>query len=389
MPDPASVRRARWAVAAIFLANGVVIGTWAAQIPLVEARLGISHATLGLALLVMAVGALVAMPLAGPLIARFGSATVTRVATPSLMIAFPLVIVAPRIELLAPALFLMGAANGIMDVAMNGHAVTVERRYGHPVMSSFHGMWSLGGLLGAGLVAVLLWMMGPVAQSLVTVVFVAAIALPALALFLPASADSGGATATAFAWPSRATLGLGILCFLCMMSEGAVLDWGALHLRGTLGASPSLAATGFAAFSASMAISRFSGDWLRARNGAPALVRWSAILAAAGLTLALLAPLPLIAIFGFAMVGLGLANLVPVFFGAAGRTPGSTPGGAIAAIGTIGYSGFVVGPPFIGFIAEATSLALALGVVVLACVTIALAAGIVAPEPARHAPAET
>ena len=171
-----------------------------------------------------------------------------------------------------------------------------------------------------------------------------------------------------------------------MMSEGAVLDWGALHLRGSLEVGPGLAATGFAAFSASMAASRFSGDWLRGRMGSIALVRWSGSLAAVGIIVALISPSPLVAIAGFAAVGLGLANLVPVFFGAAGRIPGQTPGAAIAALATIGYAGFLVGPPVIGFVADATSLTLALGLIVLACAAIAVAANIVEPAQ-RVAPA--
>jgi MFS family permease len=377
--SPAAIARARWAVAAIFFLNGVVMGTWAAQIPLVEERLGITHSTLGLALLAMALGALLAMPLTGPIIARFGSAAVTRVATPALLVAFPLALLAPRFGLLLPAVFLFGAANGVMDIGMNAHGVTVERRYGHPVMSSFHGMWSLGGLAGAGLAALLLIAMPPVAQALLTVALVLVAATVALANFLPTHTD-GGTVGTQIAFPNRATLGLGILCFLCMTSEGAVLDWGALHLSGSLHVGPALAATGFAAFSASMAVSRLSGDRLRSRFGAVPLVRFSGCLAAAGLVIALLVPFPLLAIAGFGMVGLGLANLVPVFFGAAGRIPGQTPGGAIAAIATIGYSGFVAGPPCIGIVADATSLRLALGLIVLACLAIALAARVVEPK---------
>lgn len=381
--SPAAIARARWAVAVVFLVNGTVIGTWAAQIPLVEERLGISHSTLGLALLMMALGALCAMPLTGPLIARYGSAAVTCAATPLLLAAFPLALLAPGPAWLMPALFFFGASNGVMDVAMNAHGVSVERLYARPVMSSYHGMWSLGGLIGAGLAAILLPLMSPFAEAGVTVGVGAMIAGTALYLFLPATVDRGN-VGMAIALPNKATLGIGILCFLAMVSEGAVLDWGALQLRGSLEVGPGLAATGFAAFSASMAASRFSGDLLRGRMGSVALVRWSASLAAAGLVVALAAPWAGIAIAGFALVGLGLANLVPVFFGAAGRIPGQTPGAAIAALATIGYSGFLVGPPVIGFVADATSLTLALGLIVAASIAIALAAKTV--EPAKAPP---
>lgn len=373
------VVRARWSVAAIFFANGVVLGTWAAHIPLVEERLGISHSTLGLALLVMALGALLAMPLTGPCVARVGSATVTRVATFALLAAFPLVLLAPTLALLLPAMFCFGAANGVMDVAMNAHGVTVERKLGRAVMSSYHGMWSLGGLTGAALAAALLTVMPPLPEALLTVALVFAPVTAALLGLLPSTAD-GGSVGTTLARPSRATLGLGLLCFLCMTSEGAVLDWGALHLRSNLAASPAVAATGFAAFSASMAASRLAGDRLRSRFGSATLVRWSGALAAAGLLVALAAPWPLPAIAAFSLVGLGLANLVPVFFGAAGRIPGQSPGSAIAALATIGYSGFVVGPPCIGLVADATSLRTALLLIVAACIAIAACAGIVDPK---------
>jgi hypothetical protein len=376
----AAVVRARWAVAAIFLINGVLIGTWAAQIPLVQERLGISHSTLGIALLSMALGALSAMPLTGFLIARLGSVAVTRGVTPFLLAAVPLVLLAPSPGWLIPLLFYFGATNGILDVAMNAHGVAVERKLGRPVMSSFHGMWSLGGLIGAGLAAVLLPLMSSFAEVMLTVSFGLVAAIAALYFFLPAAIDRGH-VGTAIALPNKATLGIGILCFLAMIGEGAILDWGALHLRASLEASPALAASGFAAFSASMAVGRFSGDLLRQRAGSVALVRGSAGLAGVGLVLALIAPWPVLAIVGFAMVGLGLANLVPVFFGAAGRIPGQNPGAAIAALATIGYSGFLVGPPFIGFVADATSLPIALATIVLACVAIVVFAGIV--EPAR------
>ncbi len=388
MPNSSAVWRARWAISAIFFANGITTGTWAAQIPLVEERLGVSHSLLGVAFLTMALGALLAMPLTGILVGRLGSARMTRIAVPMLLVALPIAINAPSFELLVPALLLLGMANGAIDVAMNAHGVTVERLYGYPIMSSLHGMWSLGGLAGAGLAAALLWMMPALAEVLATVLLLLALAAATLPFLLPWRIDAGRGQ-LAFAWPSRATLSLGALCFLSMMSEGAVLDWGALHLKDSLGVGASLAATGFAAFSFCMALGRFVGDRLRAASGATALVRWSALLAAIGLVAALVGPLPILAISGFGVVGLGLANLVPVFFGAAGRTPGVAPGSAIAAVATVGYSGFLLGPPIIGFVADATSLALALGLIVLACLAIAAAAGVSEPATQSTAPAKT
>ena len=380
MGDLTAVHRARLAVAAVFFANGVITGTWAAHIPLVEERLAISHSTLGLSLFAMAFGAMVAMPATGPTVARFGSALVTRAATIALFATFLLPILAPSALSLAAALFVFGATNGVMDVAMNAHAVAVERLLKRPVMSSFHGMWSLGGLVGSGIAALLFPMLSPFAEAATVIVAGVAFAVVALVFLLPAAAD-GTVQGTAFAWPSRATIGLGILCFLSMMSEGAIVDWAALHLKGTLQLGDGFAATGFAAYAASMAAGRFSGDRLRSRFGSAELVRGSALLAAAGLVVALVSSFPLLAVAGFALVGLGLANLVPVFFGAAGRISGQTAAANIAAVATIGYSGFVVGPPFIGFVADASSLPLALGLIVLACLAIAFWAAIVEPSP--------
>jgi hypothetical protein len=373
-----AVRRARWAVAGIFFANGAIIGTWAAHIPLVEARLAISHATLGLSLLAMALGALIAMPLGGVAIGRRGSAFVTRAAMVAIVVTFPFPLLAPSTLLLMAALFVFGAANGLLDVAMNAHGVMVEHRLNRPVMSSFHGMWSLGGLAGAGFAAALFPVVPPFSQALLALAILSAVALLSLFLLLSAASD-GGNGGPAFTLPSRLTLGLGALCFLGMTAEGAVIDWSALHLQGSRGLTPGAAATGFAAFSAAMAASRFGGDWLRSTFGAVALVRGSALLAAAGLLIALLVPAPFIAVVGYGLMGLGIANLVPVFFGAAGRIPGQAAGTGIAAVATLGYSGFLVGPPLIGFVADLTSLSLALGFLVLACLAIALAAGAVGP----------
>ena len=376
--SPVADRRARWAVAAVFFANGAMIGCWAAHIPLAKERLDIGHAALGFALLGMAVGALIAMPLAGGVIARLGSAAVTRASTIAFCAALPLPVIAPDLVLLTLALVIFGAANGVMDVAMNAHGVAVERRLGRPVMSSYHGMFSLGGLVGAGLAALLLPFMPPLTQALLLAAAGLGIAAFALPHLLPAGVDIRS-EGPAFALPGKTSIALGALTFLAMTSEGAILDWSALHLEGSFRIGPEYAAVGFAAFSATMAAGRFSGDWMRSRFGGVALVRGSAFLAAAGLALALVVPSPAMAVLGFAVVGLGMANLVPVLYGAAGALPNQSTGSAIAAVATMGYMGFLSGPPLIGFVAEATSLQLALGLIVLACVLVGLAAAAAAP----------
>jgi hypothetical protein len=376
--SPTAARRARWAVAAIFFANGFVLGSWAAQIPLVKERLAIGHSTLGFALLAMAAGALVAMPIGGAVIARLGSAAVTRWAAILCFVTFPIAILAPDPLLLGGALFLFGAANGVLDVAMNAHGVAVEHRLNKAVMSSFHGMFSLGGLVGAGIAVPLLPVMPPILHAGLMAVIALLMAVAAFLHLFPAEADKGGG-GSSFALPNKATLGLGLLTYLALTSEGAVLDWSGLHMRERLEVGAGMAASGFAAFSATMAAGRFAGDWLRGHVGAVSLVRASAFLSAAGLASALLAPVPALAVAGFAVVGLGMSNLVPIFFGAAGRIPGQSAGTGIAAVATMGYAGFLSGPPLIGLVAEATNLTIALGLIVLACVLVGVGATAAAP----------
>lgn len=380
---PSAVRRARWALATIFFVNGAIFGSWAPHIPIVQERLGLGPALLGAALLAIAIGALVTMILGGIVMGRIGSAWPTQVSTLAFCACLPLVALAPSLTTLVLAFLAFGAANGIMDVAMNAHGVAVERRLGRAVMSSFHGMFSLGGLVGAGAGAVLLGRVDPTTHILLATAVLAVLALPAVCLLLPGRADLGQSGA-GFGLPTRTTFGLGALCFLAMMSEGAVLDWSAAYLREDLGADAGFAASGFAAFSAAMAAARFGGDGLRHRLGAVPLVRGSVLLAGGGLGLALLAGTPLASILGFACAGLGLANAVPVLYGAAGRLPGELPATAIAAVATTGYLGFLAGPPLIGFAAEVSSLRVALGILVVACALVALFARAARPADLAH-----
>ena len=371
-----SVRRARWGIAGVFFVNGATVGSWAPHIPLVKAGLELSPSSLGIALLAMAVGAVVAMPLAGLAIGHWGSARVTRLAGLLFCPSLVLPVMAPSYPLLIVALAVFGALNGAMDVAMNAHGVAVERKYGRPVMSSYHGMWSLGGLTGAGIGALMLagFPAGVHALTMATVLTLGAIA--SLSRLLPDTLDKGSA-ATTLALPQRSTMALGGLAFLALLAEGAILDWGAVYMNVELGTDPARAAIGFAVFSGAMAIGRFAGDALRQRFGAIPMVRVSAALASGGLAIGLLIGTPTSAVIGFACTGFGLANMVPILFGAAGRVPGQTAATGIAAVATMGYAGFLAGPPLLGFVAEATTVAAALGLVALACLTIGLSSAAV------------
>jgi MFS family permease len=382
-PHP-GVTRSRLAVATVFFVNGAVLATWVPHIPAVKARHGLTDGGLGFVLLAMAGGSVLALPLAGWLVDRVGSRRMTTLAALGFCLLLPLPILSPGMPMLIAALALFGALNGALDVSMNTQALTVEGLHGRPIMSSFHGLFSLGGVAGAAVTGATMWLGD--AQVVAT-------ALIGAAAVLASTAGLVAAVPTAHAPPltlkvPRALVGLGALTFLGLLSEGAMGDWSAVYLRDELLTSPGLAAVGFAAFSLTMALGRFSGDRLVRRFGPVRVLQVSGATAAIGLGLALVIGRPVAAIVGFALVGLGIANVVPVLFSAAGQTRGLQAGTAIAAVATTGYLGFLAGPPAIGLVAEATGLPVALGLVSLSCGLIALwAAGALARRTVEDRPA--
>ncbi|GAC1479698.1 MAG: MFS transporter [Acetobacteraceae bacterium] len=357
----------------MFLANGAGFGAWAASIPAVKQALGLSASALGAALLAVAAGAMLAMPLAGWLGAR-GIPRLLSWTGLAVMLALPGPGLAPSLFLLAPALLLMGAAAGSMDVCMNARAAEVERAGGHPIMSSFHAAFSLGGLLGTALVALAAWLGAGRAAGLLATAALIAAATAAHALLDPkpdlAQPDGAGA-APRLAWPSRALAGIGALCLLAFFAEGAIADWSGVFLAQVAHFPPPLASAGFAAFSAAMVIGRLAGDWAVRRHGPTKTLRLGALTAAAGIALAI--AIPIAGPAGFFLVGLGAANLAPILFTAAGRAGTATSTG-VAAVATLGYAGMLLGPPAIGLLADQTSLRAALALLILALTAIALRA---------------
>jgi hypothetical protein len=337
-----------------FFLNGAMIGTWVGQIPFAQERLDVSKSTIGLALLCMAAGAMIAMPLTGQILDRRSSATVTRTAALIYLPLLALPVFAPSPVLLGAVLVLFGAANGSMDVAMNAHGVAVERTLGRPIMSSLHAGWSFGGLAGSGGVALAVALgVEPRVEALIAsaLLWLAALAITARLGSASAHSEHGGG---GFALPSRGVVLIGALCFLVMVTEGAMGDWSGIYLKQDLGADASAAATGFAGFSLGMALARLGGDALNSRLGAGALLRGGMSLVAIALAAALLIAEPLPAVVGFALAGLGIANSVPILFSAAGRH--EPPGPSLAAVFTVGYTGFIVGPPAIGALGDTIGL---------------------------------
>jgi predicted MFS family arabinose efflux permease len=362
----------RAATFATFMVNGAMIGTWVAHIPWLQDHLGVSKATIGLCLLCMASGALVSMPLTGHLLDRRSSAAVTRAVTLLYCLMLPLPLLATSPYMLGALLLVFGAANGAMDVAMNAHGVAVERTLPKPIMSSLHGGWSLGGFAASG-VAALAGAAGldPRLESLLV-----GVALWLAAIWITTrlgSASAHSEEASAFALPSRAVWLIGALCFLAMMTEGAIGDWSGIYLRHDLGADAAAASTAFTGFSLGMAVARLGGDALNARLGAGPLLRGGMALVALALGGVLLVGAAVPAVVGFALCGLGIANSVPLLFSAAGRL--DPPGPSLAATFTVGYTGFIVGPPLIGFLADQIGLPQTLSLLVVAALAVAALGG--------------
>lgn len=365
-------RVARLAILAYFLAQGIVIGSWVAQIPIVKERFRLDDAVLGLTLLAIAIGSVSSLLSTSFMIARFGSRRVVWVMTLLLAATLPLLsVVAVYLELVI-LLALFGAFASSMDVAMNAQAVGIEGRLGRPVMSTFHGAWSVGGLIGAGFASLVLshgvsdtLYLTLIAAILVVVAF---LGRPRL---LPAAIDRQP-DRPVLVRPPRALVGLGLLAILAMMSEGAIGDWSGVYLREWLKTDVGFAATGYATFALTMTIGRLVGDRLRARLAPSTLLRLSGGLAALGLGIGLLGSHPIVALVGFGCAGLGLANVIPIVFGLTGRIREIPTGTAIAALATTGYAGNFIGPPLIGFVAQSTSLPVGLGLIVLFSTLIAI-----------------
>jgi MFS family permease len=365
--------QAKWAVGATFLLHGILIGSWVPHIPLAKERLDVGPGIFGLALLAIAAGAVCAMPTAGVLINRYGSAVLTKVTGILFCLTFFGPIFAPSLATFALAGFAMGMMIGSMDVAMNAHGIAAEKALKLPIMSMLHGGFSVGGMIGAFVGAALLKLYGEFAQAAIIAVLCLLIQLLASRYYLPADVDKG-LSGSHFAWPTKATIGLGLLCFLALMIEGSILDWAAIMMREKFMVDASIAALAFGFYQGGMAVARLTGDWIRLKVGAVKMVTVSALMASAGTAAALLAPSPYMAIAAFVFAGLGLGNIAPVLFAGGGRLEPDAPGRGIAAVTTLGYSGFLCGPPLIGFVAQVTSLPTALFLTVAAGLIIAVSA---------------
>jgi MFS family permease len=356
------------AIALVFFTNGVIYSSWVSRIPGVKEAAGLSVARLGLALFAMACGTVFSLPLTSRLIGRVGSRRVTVTSGLLCCLLLPLAGASHRLPLLSATLVALGATFGAMDVAMNAQAAAAEKAAGRSIMARFHGLWSLGGLVGSSLggrLAASGW--APLAH------FAALAAVLAPTVWLacrPLDPREGIAShGHPFALPSRAVLGVGLIAVAGAVVEGGIADWSGVYLR-TLGTGAGVAAAGYAAFSLAMTVGRLTGDVLIDRFGPIKLLRAGGALAALAVGVGLAGHTPAVVIACFAVAGIGMSPVFPVAFSAAGNIAGTAPSTAIAAVATMAYGAGLAGPPGIGFLASATTLPQALVVLVLLAASI-------------------
>lgn len=385
MGHPVSANRpaTRLATRLAFLAAGFSLSCWAPLVPYARARLGVDDATLGLLLLCLGIGSVVAMPATAPLSARYGTRPVILGGGLGMALALPALATVDSLAGAAAALLLFGASLGTLDVAMNVHAVEVERDADRPLMSGFHGLFSVGGFAGSGGMTLLLaaglapWAAACLGAALVLVML--ALAAPRLLRARPVTAGAEGKRAPLFVRPRGIVALLGVLALVTFLAEGALLDWGALLMTDHRGVSPTQAGLGYTLFSLAMMAGRLTGDRVVAALGGRRVMLWGGLTAIAGLAVLLLAPQTpsgvWLAFAGFPLIGAGAANLVPVLFSAAGRQRVMPPALAVAGMTAIGYAGMLGGPALIGFIARGMGLPTAFALLTALMALVPLSAG--------------
>lgn len=352
---PVSKRAHRWAIAAFFFLAGLSFASWASRIPDIKAALHMSDAVLGGVLFALPAGSIVSLLLSGWLITKYGSKKTITVAA----ICYPIILIfignPSTIWQLVPFVFLYGLLGNICNISMNTQAVGVENLYGRSIMASFHGIWSLAGFTGAAIGTV------AVSKNLSPFFHFCLVAGTSILLILyihrfTLPRDTGHAGQSFFVKPDRILLQLGLIAFSCMICEGTMFDWSGVYFQKVVAAPKELTTLGYAAFMSTMAGGRFIGDYLVTRLGTQKVLQASGIVITVGLFTAVLFPDIVTATIGFLLVGIGVSSVIPLVYSAAGRSTSLSPGMALTAVSTIGFLGFLMGPPLIGFIAQAFSL---------------------------------
>jgi fucose permease len=357
-----------------FFVLGVMFATWGVHVPTVKSHYGLGEQALALAMLAGGVGALLALAQAGRIVGRFGPSAVAGTMGVLCCASVACLLAFSSYAALLIVMLGFGITGSLLDVSVNVEATEIERLSKRPLMSGFHGMFSLGGMAGAGLGSAAPALgLTPQGHLFVATGLGAVCALVASRAMLPVEPGAADEKRP-LSIPRGPLMLLGVLASMGLITEGAIYDWSVLFMKQERGSQASTAALAYASFSGAMAVGRFGGDWVRARMSGTKLMRASGVLGAAGMALALAVPSPAVALVGFALVGLGLSNVVPVIFSAASQVPGVSSAHGIAAVSGVGYLGMMAGPPLIGLIAEHSSLTAGLVVVVVFAVFMALSA---------------
>jgi MFS family permease len=383
--------KSRVAVSAFFFLPGLCFASWASRIPDISAKLGMNSGQLGQLLLAIPVGSLVSLPLAGWLVSTWGSRRTVLLASVLYACFLPLLGWAGSFWTLAPALALFGFAGNMLNIAVNTQAIGLQQLYPKPIMGSFHGLWSLAGFLGGALGTALIgWHQAPLRHFLLVLVVCLAIASWAQAYTLRQDVgktdDSSGGLSLRH--PDPYLLRIGFIAFCGMMSEGAMFDWAGVYFQKVVQPDAALVTAGYVACMSTMALGRFLSDYFTYRFGTMRMLQLSSALIVSGLLLAVGFPYLIPAVAGFLLIGFGIASVVPLSYSSAGRATSVAPGVALALVSTIGFLGFLMGPPLIGFLAQLFSLRTAFGLVAVVATGIGVLASLPNPVPVRSAQAE-
>lgn len=376
-----SLVRARWATRVQFAALGILSGAWGAHVPSIKQHFDLTEASLSLVLLSCAVGVLCSLMFVGRVVEKLTARGGALCGGVLISAALAGILHAPSFALALPIAFLLGASMSLFDVSINAEGTELEHVGGKAIMSNLHGMFSAGCMVGAALVAVLLRSGIAPDEQLALVGGALAVVTVFASRGMLVTHSTSDEPQQNFAWPRGLLLVIGLLILAGMVAEGVMYDWGVLYLKQEVGMPQAQAALGYAAFSAAMALSRFSGDYLRERFSEERLLLVGGATAAVAMAVVLLSGKAWVALAGFVLVGAGLAPVAPVLFSAATRVPGVSRAAAIASVTSIGYAGFMIGPPLIGGLAHATSLTVALSVIVVSASLLAFGARFV---PTRH-----
>jgi MFS family permease len=351
-----SLRRNRAAVGLVFFLHGLCFASWASRIPTIQANLHLTSSALGAVLFALPAGFFVSLPFAGWLVGRLGSRRVVIVAAVLYSLALVCVGASSTVPALVCCLFCFGFFANLLNISINTQAVVVERLYERKLMATFHGLWSLAGFTGA---AIGTWMMAhavPPAHHYILICVIFLLVISTCAFYLVSQDDVAGEKLPLFALPDRALISLGLIAFCSMIAEGAMFDWSGIYFSNVVRVDAAHTGLGYTTFMIAMAGMRFVADRLSGRFGLKRILQVSGLLTTVGLLIAVLFPTLFPSMAGFFLIGMGVSAVVPLVFSAAGKSKTLSPGVAIAAVSSLGFMGMLIGPPIIGFIAEATSL---------------------------------